>query len=46
MLSPSNQPGSHAQQRLRFRDSMKQFTAVYETIEQNYADPVNADKEL
>src|ERR1700756_5317631 len=28
------------------RDSLKQFTEVYETIEQNYADPVNADKAI
>jgi len=25
---------------------LKQFTNVYETIEQNYADPVNADKAI
>jgi hypothetical protein len=28
------------------RDSLKQFTEVYETIEQNYADPVNPDKAI
>src|SRR6201988_1975388 len=28
------------------RDSFKQFTEVYETVEENYADPVNADKAI
>ena len=28
------------------RDSYKQFTQVYETVEENYAEPVNADKAI
>src|SRR5712675_3739066 len=28
------------------RDSYKQFTQVYETVEQNYAEPVSADKAI
>src|SRR6266705_997664 len=28
------------------RDSLKQFTQVYETVEDNYAEPVNADKAI
>src|SRR6267378_3628089 len=41
-ISPAATPSSDSD----VRDSMKQFTAVYETIEQNYADPVNADKAI
>src|SRR6195256_5237831 len=40
--SPAATPSSDSD----VRDSLKQFTAVYETIEQNYADPVNADKAI
>jgi carboxyl-terminal processing protease len=28
------------------RNSMKEFTRVYDTVEQNFADPVNADKAI
>src|SRR5215470_3307800 len=28
------------------RDSFKQFASVYETVEENYAEPVNADKAI
>ena len=28
------------------KDSLKQFTQVYEVVEQNYAEPVNADKAI
>jgi len=41
-ISPATTPSSDSD----VRDSMKQFTEVYETIEQNYADPVNADKAI
>src|SRR3977135_3038329 len=41
-ISPAATPSSDSD----VRDSMKQFTAVNETIEQNYADPVNADKAI
>src|SRR5277367_3422544 len=41
-VSPSTTPSSDSD----VRDSLKQFTEVYETIEQNYADPVNADKAI
>ena len=27
-------------------DSFRQFTQVYETVEENYADPVNPDKAI
>ena len=41
-ISPSATPSSDSD----VRDSFKQFTQVYETIEQNYADPVNPDKAI
>src|SRR5260370_11925320 len=41
-ISPATAPSSDSD----VRDSLKQFTEVYETIEQNYADPVNADKAI
>ena len=41
-ISPATTPSSDSD----VRDSLKQFTEVYETIEQNYADPVNADKAI
>ena len=41
-LSPAAAPSSDSD----VRDSLKQFTQVYETIEQNYADPVNPDKAI
>src|SRR5437016_12428944 len=41
-ISPAATPSSDSD----VRDSLKQFTEVYETIEQNYADPVNADKAI
>ncbi len=41
-ISPAATPSSDSD----VRDSFKQFTAVYDTIEQNYADPVNADKAI
>ena len=36
-ISPAATPSTDSD----VRDSLKQFTEVYETIEQNYADPVN-----
>src|SRR5271168_911977 len=41
-VSPASGPSSDSD----VRDSLKQFTEVYETVEQNYADPVNADKAI
>src|SRR5450755_947514 len=41
-ISPATTPSSDSD----VRESLKQFTQVYETIEQNYADPVNADKAI
>jgi carboxyl-terminal processing protease len=41
-ISPATTPSSDSD----VRDSLKQFTEVYETIEQNYADPVNPDKAI
>jgi carboxyl-terminal processing protease len=41
-VSPVAAPSSDSD----VRDSLKQFTQVYETIEQNYADPVNPDKAI
>jgi carboxyl-terminal processing protease len=41
-ISPATMPSSDSD----VRDSVKQFTDVYDTIEQNYADPVNADKAI
>jgi carboxyl-terminal processing protease len=41
-VSPAATPSSDSD----VRDSLKQFTEVYEKIEENYADPVNADKAI
>ena len=41
-ISPAATPSSDSD----VRDSLKQFTEVYEKIEENYADPVNADKAI
>lgn len=41
-ISPGATPSSDSE----VRDNVKQFTDVYDTIEQNYADPVNADKTI
>ena len=41
-ISPATTPSTDSD----VRDSLKQFTEVYETIEQNYADPVNPDKAI
>ena len=41
-ISPATTPSSDSD----VRDSLKQFTEVYETIEQNYADPVNPEGDL
>src|ERR1039458_9094846 len=41
-ISPASTPSSDSD----VRGSLKQFTEVYETIEQNYADPVNPDKAI
>src|SRR5882724_1588495 len=40
--SPAVAPGSDSD----VRESMKQFTEVYSVVEQNYAEPVNADKAI
>ena len=41
-VSPSATPSSDSD----IRDSYKQFTQVYETVEENYAEPVSADKAI
>ena len=41
-INPAATPSSDSD----VRESIKQFTQVYETIEENYADPVNADKAI
>jgi carboxyl-terminal processing protease len=40
--NPAVAPGSDSD----VRDSLKQFTEVYGVVEQNYAEPVNADKAI
>jgi carboxyl-terminal processing protease len=41
-IAPANTPSSDSD----VRDSYKQFTQVYETVEENYAEPVSADKAI
>jgi carboxyl-terminal processing protease len=41
-ITPSSSPSSDSD----VRDSFKQFTEVYQTVEENYADPVNPDKAI
>jgi carboxyl-terminal processing protease len=41
-ISPSAAPSSDSD----VRDSLKEFTQVYETVEENYAEPVNPDKAI
>src|ERR1700721_3250189 len=41
-ISPSATPSTASD----VRDSFKQFTEVYETVEENHADPVNPDKAI
>ncbi len=41
-LNPAAAPGGDSD----VRDSLHQFTTVYDMIEQNYAEPVNADKAI
>jgi len=41
-ISPASTPSSDSD----VRDSLKEFTEVYKTIEDNYADPVNPDKAI
>jgi carboxyl-terminal processing protease len=41
-INPSAAPGGDAD----VRDSLKQFTQVYDLVEENYAEPVNADKAI
>ena len=41
-LAPPSTPSTDSD----VRDSFKQFTEVYEKVEENYADPVNADKAI
>src|SRR4051812_48114682 len=41
-LNPSAAPGGDSD----VRDSLRQFTTVYDIVEQNYAEPVNADKAI
>src|SRR5207248_1156315 len=40
--NPAVAPGSDSD----VRESLKQFTEVYSVVEQNYAEPVNADKAI
>jgi carboxyl-terminal processing protease len=41
-INPGAAPSSDAD----IRDSLKQFTQVYDVVEQNYAEPVNPDKAI
>ncbi len=41
-INPSAAPGGDSD----VRDSLRQFTAVYDVVEQNYAEPVNPDKAI
>src|SRR5271166_1282725 len=41
-ISPASTPSTDSD----VRDSLKQFTEVYEKVEENYADPVNPDKAI
>jgi len=41
-VNPASTPNSDSD----VRDSYKQFTQVYETVEENYAEPVSADKAI
>ncbi len=41
-VNPASTPSSDSD----VRDSYKQFTQVYETVEENYAEPVSADKAI
>jgi carboxyl-terminal processing protease len=41
-INPGAAPNSDAD----IRDSLKQFTQVYDVVEQNYAEPVNPDKAI
>ena len=41
-VSPASAPSSDSD----VRDSYKQFTQVYQTVEENYAEPVSADKAI
>jgi carboxyl-terminal processing protease len=41
-LNPTAAPGGDSD----VRDSLRQFTQVYDMVEQNYAEPVNADKAI
>ena len=41
-VNPTPSPSSDSD----IRDSYKQFTQIYETVEENYAEPVNADKAI
>jgi len=41
-INPAAAPGGDAD----VRDSLRQFTDVYSVVEQNYAEPVNADKAI
>ena len=41
-INPTATPSSDSD----VRDSYKQFTSVYEAVEENYAEPVNADKAI
>jgi carboxyl-terminal processing protease len=41
-ITPTAAPGGDTD----VRDSLRQFTTVYDVVEQNYAEPVNADKAI
>jgi carboxyl-terminal processing protease len=41
-ITPAAAPGGDAE----VRDSLRQFSTVFDTVEQNYAEPVNADKAI
>src|SRR3954468_1537709 len=42
----AQRPGSAANTDAEIRDSLKTFSQVYDVVEQNYAEPVNADKAI
>ncbi len=46
VFGPRVQVASAASSDDDVRNSMKEFTRVYDTVEQNFADPVNADKAI
>ncbi len=46
LFAQKNAPEPSADSDSEVRDSLKQFTQVYQMVEQNYAEPVSADKAI